>query len=222
MDDAAGQGETLVEVWNGSSWRIQPSPNPPEASEGDGLNAVSCASATSCSAVGGYLSGGPALAFAEYWNGSSWTVQSTRNASGTDTYLQAVSCPSPGNCTAVGSTGGGGTLVETLKDGTWQAGSSPSPGSGAAFLGVSCTSATACSAVGNYGTATAGVPLAERWNGHSWTVQPAPIAGTGAYQVDYLTGVSCVAASWCMAGGSNETYYVPSTGSLSSVTERYS
>jgi hypothetical protein len=223
-DDGGSAGVTLVEVWNGTSWTIQPSPNPPDAAEGSALNAVSCASATSCSAVGDYLTGSsPYLAFAEYWNGSAWTLQSTPNASGTDTYLNAVSCPAPGSCTAAGSTGGGGTLAETLKTGTWAVASSPSPGSGAAFLGVSCSSTTACSAVGNYATTSGrGVLLAERWNGHNWTVQPAPVKSAGAYQVDYLTGVSCAAASWCLASGWNETYYVPATASLSSVTERYS
>ena len=66
-----------------------------------------------------------------------------------------------------------------------------------------------------------GRTLAERWNGQAWAVQPAPVSSAGAYQVNELTGVSCVAASWCMASGSNQTYYVPQTGSLSAVTERY-
>jgi hypothetical protein len=52
-------------------------------------------------------------------------------------------------------------------------------------------------------------------------VQPAPVSSAGAYQVNELTGVSCVAVSWCMASGSNQTYYVPATGALSAVTERY-
>jgi hypothetical protein len=64
--------------------------------------------------------------------------------------------------------------------------------------------------------------LAEHWDGHSWTVQPASVENQGAYQVNWLTGVSCAAPSWCMAGGWNESYYVPQTGSLSAVTERYS
>jgi len=47
----------------------------------------------------------------------------------------------------------------------------PTP-SGTTLPGVSCTSATACSAVGSGG-------LAELWNGSTWTIQPPPgVAGT--------------------------------------------
>jgi hypothetical protein len=68
-------------------------------------------SADSCGAVGTYLTGeSPYLSFAEYWNGSKWTVQSTLNTSGTDTYLDGVSCPAPGTCTAVGYTAANATL----------------------------------------------------------------------------------------------------------------
>ena len=218
-----GVGQTLVETWNGTAWKIQPSPNPPAAAEGSSLSAVSCASAGSCGAVGTYLTGSsPYLSFAEYWDGSKWTVQTTPNASGTDTYLSGVSCPASGTCTAVGYTGTNETLVENLKAGTWTITPGPSPGKGGSFAGVWCTATTACSAVGQYTTSAGdGRTLAERWNGHAWAVQPAPVSSAGAYQVNELTGVSCVAASWCMASGSNQTYYVPQTGSLSAVTERY-
>jgi hypothetical protein len=53
--------------------------------------------------------GGAGLA----WNGSTWTIQPTPNASGTDTYLTGVSRPSPGVCTASGYSGGqSNTLIE--------------------------------------------------------------------------------------------------------------
>jgi len=222
-DGGSGVGQTLVETWNGTAWAIQPSPNPPAAAEGSSLSAVSCASAGSCSAVGEYLTGSsPYLSFAEYWNGSAWTVQSTPNASGTDTYLNTVSCPAPGTCTAVGNTGAPATLVENLKAGKWTVTGSPNPGKGGSLSGVWCAATTACSAVGQYTTSSGnGRTMAEGWNGNTWTVQPAPVAAAGAFQVNGLTGVSCVAASWCMASGENLTYYVPQTGSLSAVTERY-
>jgi hypothetical protein len=218
-----GVGLTLVETWNGTAWKIQPSPNPPTAAGGSSLSAVSCASAGSCSAVGTYLTGeSPYLSFAEYWNGSRWTVQSTPNAAGTDTYLDGVSCPAPGTCTAVGYTAANQTLVENLKTGTWTVTAGPSPGKGGSLAGIWCAATTACSAVGQYTTSGGnGRALAEHWNGQAWSVQPAPVSSAGAYQVNELTGVSCVAASWCMASGSNQTYYVPATGALSAVTERY-
>jgi hypothetical protein len=43
------------------------------------------------------------------------------------------------------------------------------------LLGVSCTSSTACIAVGYYkNSSEVVVPLAERWNGTEWKVQSTP------------------------------------------------
>jgi hypothetical protein len=44
--------QTLVEVWNGASWSIQSSPANPAGHETSWLTAVSCTSATACTAVG--------------------------------------------------------------------------------------------------------------------------------------------------------------------------
>jgi hypothetical protein len=60
---------------------------------------------------------------------------------------------------------------------------------------VSCTSATACTAVGTDGTGPAMFPLAQGWNGHRWSSQPARIAG------DDFTSVSCTAPRACTAVG---------------------
>ncbi len=49
----------------------------------------------------------------------------------------------------------------------WSIQTTPNPagGSNSILNGVSCTSASACTAVGNYSNGTATVTLAERWNG---------------------------------------------------------
>ncbi len=140
-DDAAAYGETLAETWNGTAWTVHSTPNPGD-SAGSALTAVSCASATSCSAVGDYITGAsPELSLAEYWNGTAWTLQSTPEASGTDTYLTGVSCPAPGTCTASGWSGAGTTLVAVLKAGTWTVAATPSPGQAGSdsLLAVSCS-----------------------------------------------------------------------------------
>ncbi|MGD0085295.1 MAG: hypothetical protein ABSD78_19215 [Acidimicrobiales bacterium] len=45
---------TLAEAWNGTKWAVEPTPNPTGA-ENSGLSAVSCISATACTAVGTYV-----------------------------------------------------------------------------------------------------------------------------------------------------------------------
>jgi hypothetical protein len=60
--------------------------------------------------------------------------------------------------------------------------------------GVSCSSATACTAVG---LDQSGI-VAERWNGRRWLLQPTPRVPEGS-----LVGVSCPSAKLCFAVGGN-------------------
>ena len=69
--------QTLVESWNGTKWSIIPSPNP-SGSSGVGLNAISCVSATHCTAVGGSSTG----TLVESWNGTKWSIIPSPNPSG--------------------------------------------------------------------------------------------------------------------------------------------
>ena len=67
----------MAEVWNGSSWAIQSTPNPSGA-KNPVLNAVSCTSSTACTAAGDYtISAGVRVPLAEVWDGSGWSIQST-------------------------------------------------------------------------------------------------------------------------------------------------
>ena len=204
--NTGGVQVTLVEAWNGSGWTIQSSPDPSGA-KASGLNAVSCPSSSACTAVGSYTdSTGTTVTLAERWNGSTWTIQSTPNAtSAPQTVLSGVSCVSGTACTAVGHFFIGGsrfTLAETWNGTSWTIQNTPNPtGSYSVLQGVSCTSSTACMAVGYFvDTNTSGnVPLAERWNGSSWTLQaaPSPSGGTGPY----FSGVSCSSSTACAAVG---------------------
>lgn len=124
-------------------------------------------------------------------------------------YLLGVSCASGTACTAVGyydlSTGYLATLAEVWNGSTWTIGTTPDPSTSLNQLeAVSCTAATACTAVGSYmGSASLQVTLGERWNGSSWTVQTTanPDLGSG----DELSGVSCHAARACTAVGSHDS-----------------
>jgi hypothetical protein len=129
--------------------------------------------------------------------------------------LNDVSCAGPGRCMAVGwdlrnPTGGSVsfTLAEAWNGRTWTILPSPTPrhpGGGAMLNAVSCPSSAACMAVGESlvfhvpGGNLVSHPLAEAWNGGTWTAVPTPaLAHTGAT----LNGVSCTAPSSCMAVGS--------------------
>ncbi len=196
----------LAERWNGISWGLQSTPNPAGAIDSR-LRGVSCTSASACTAVGFTENkAGTEVTLAERWNGSSWTIQSSPNPKASKgSALTGVSCASVGACTAVGyylsSTAGMSALAERWNGSSWQVQGPPTPAGGedGNLAGVSCASANACTAVGNYATVSGEFALAERWNGTSWQLQSTP-SPAGAKDAE-LNGVSCVSASACTAVG---------------------
>jgi hypothetical protein len=194
-----GVARTLIETWNGSSWSLATSPD--KGADGNFLQGVSCASASSCTAVGFYrLASGIDATLAEVWNGSTWSIVPSRDRGTGGSSLGGVTCLSPDACTAVGSytalpNGTAETLVETWNGTSWS--TVPSPGkfqSGSGLNAVSCISASSCTAVG----VGNGETLVASWNGTAWSTVSSPNGGTAS---NYLSGVSCVTASFCSAVG---------------------
>jgi hypothetical protein len=110
-------GTTLAVRWNGTRWRVQRTPNPPNVSTSQRepeLVAVSCTSATACTATGAYAPGGHPAYFLEAWNGRSWRLVTAPHPAGfTSGALNGISCV-PARCTAVGGWSGGPIFVATL------------------------------------------------------------------------------------------------------------
>jgi hypothetical protein len=205
--NSAGTAATLAETWNGTTWRIQPTPDP-AGSFGSYLTGVSCAAAGACTAVGYYENQSfqdNGVAFAESWDGHAWTIQQVPTGGASPTFLYAVSCASRAACVAVGSHNGnaiGGLPLAEVWNGTsWTLQAPAVPGGGfVALTGVSCTAATTCTAVGYYSQnhgPFATLALAERWNGTAWAIQPTPDPGGSAD----LAAVSCTAGTACTAVG---------------------
>jgi hypothetical protein len=197
---------TLAEHWNGTKWLLQHTPNPTGATNSD-LGDVSCTSASACTAVGSYYGATSKVMLAEGWNGTKWSLQPTPDPTGaTDSSLNGVSCTLASACIAVGYYYSGTTdmtLAERWNGTKWSLQPTPNPtgASNSILGGVSCISASACTAVGyspNY-DATANVTLAERWNGTKWYLQPTPNP-TGTTN-STLGGVSCSSAHACAAVG---------------------
>jgi hypothetical protein len=103
---------------------------------------------------------------------------------------------------AVGETNS--AQASDLWNGTdWTSESMPSPGPGEKFvLGVSCTAATECTAVGMLYD-TSWTMFAERWNGTAWSLQtiPAPVTEGKATEQSLLYGVACYSPTACTAVG---------------------
>jgi hypothetical protein len=95
-------GNVFIERWNGTSWAIQKSPQVPGKDLPE-LGSVSCATASSCIALGGYVTKTGGKALFEQWNGTSWVRQHVTVPEGMG--FAQVSCPTATSCTAVGGTG---------------------------------------------------------------------------------------------------------------------
>jgi hypothetical protein len=202
-----GDGSTLSERRTGSRWSIEPTPALP-GSRTSLLFAVSCPSATACTAVGSVTSrSGRTRPLAERWNGTRWSSQRVPASSGSVSYLAAVSCASRTVCVAVGYAGNrsgsrGAALAERWDGHRWAIERAVRPaGARVSFLsGVSCTGWRACAAVG-FSNDVDGTqaPLAERWDGRVWSVEPMTrVAGQPNAQ---LAGVACAGEQSCTAVG---------------------
>src|SRR5262249_56238456 len=79
--DSSGIGTTLAERWNGTAWRIQPTPNPPGAQGATLDGGVACTGPSTCTAVGARTdsAGNPVATLAERWNGVKWRIVPSPN-----------------------------------------------------------------------------------------------------------------------------------------------
>lgn len=139
-----------------------------------------------------------------------WSTQPVQQpAHSDDAELNGVSCTSASDCIAVGQSVPTRTdepipLVEHWNGLTWSIQRTPLPPPGdwsGGLSGVSCTNSTACIAVGFGYSEVSGKlgPLAERWNGSSWSIERTPKLADG----EQFDGVSCVSSTACTAVGGN-------------------
>jgi RHS repeat-associated protein len=198
--------------WDGTAWTTGSLAAPSSTFE---LTGISCTSEANCLAAGFYYAESKLWPLmARYEGGSTWSFDKSVPAeiSGNRIRLQDVDCLSAQNCVAVGYTdnytGSGPYLPVVVRwneaTSSWKAESLPLS-AGATIgrlLGVSCTSATACTAVGHFETSAGSSSrkgLIERWNGTGWSVQSNPVPGSE--QRSELTDVSCYNATACVALG---------------------
>jgi hypothetical protein len=199
--------ETLPACNNGTetcTWSPQATPNPVAKTEAQ-LEGVSCASATMCIGVGNDNYTGRGIA--EAWNGSEWKTIST---SFYGSQVKAVSCASTTWCMAIGKSGAAAwrlKYVEVLPGlFTWEVSGTfnmqtPAGSTLPILKGISCSSTSACTAVGYY-QAEGGEykSLVERWNGTEWSPQTAPNPAEGT-ATQAMQSVSCDSATSCTTVG---------------------
>jgi hypothetical protein len=226
LDLTSGMEQALVETLSNGTW-IPSVPTIPGKASGrqeSALSGVSCPSVDSCQAVGAYSQGRSAQGLLETLADGSWTptsVPAPGDAPKAFSDLDAVSCAEVTSCVAVGSyidSGGLHGLIDTLRDGSWTQSTAPVPSrtSEESILGsVSCSSSTACVAVGMQVGGRKGElgiePNVDTLQGKKWTTAALPtLPDTIATS---FPSVSCAAAGSCASVG----YDITMSGSVGGV-----
>jgi hypothetical protein len=193
---------SLHELWDGTSWSIQPDP-----AHGILID-VSCSGLLACTAVGLRSENGTLMTHAERWDGTGWHVQSTPNPAGSDnSLLYGVSCPLKHTCTAVGQSTTPAHVTSPLLErwfgrvNAWGPQAVPQPeGAESVGLGdVSCPSGSRVCVVVGSSTPSQGqssVMAARRIGLGSWsTFHLITLPGSG------LSTVDCPVVRFCQATG---------------------
>ena len=209
LNVAAGQTQTLVVHWDGTSWKQVPSPNLgrvlPRANSSDQLIAVSAVSARDIWAAGwrDNFDGGRVYTFIVHWNGTAWKHVRSPNPGGSADVLDGVAAASHARAWAVGAYRGAGgirTLVLHWNGTRWRHVTSPNPGTSAELSSVTAVSRHRAWAVGQYFKGS-GRTLILHWNGTRWKHVTSPNPGGRAHHNELL-GVTAVSRTNAWAVGS--------------------
>jgi hypothetical protein len=210
---------TLIEHWNGRTWRQVPSPSPGGTGGSSQLFGVSAASARDAWAVGTAATSSRSFCITEHWGGSRWTTVPDPALSGLlRCDLVAVAAVSPTDAWAVGSylyvapghhVGSVLGLIAHWNGTAWRLVASPdaggrAPGNLTWLSAVSATSARNAWVVGGDNANSHNEPnftLSEHWNGSAWTVVRSPTPGL-PYPGSSLDSVAASSgATWAVGTG---------------------
>jgi hypothetical protein len=195
----------LVERWDGHGWSVIPSPG--GSCDGTQLQAVSCSTASRCTAVGYHGDRFGDGTLVESWDGRRWSAVPSPNANpANNNELLGVSCAGGRSCLAIGwyqrvFDGPELTLAETWNGTRWSIVASPSPGTprfSDSLTGVSCTGPANCVSVGGQALQVGfAKTLIETWDGRRWH----PTRSPNPWPAQELSGVACTSGSSCEAVG---------------------
>lgn len=180
---------TLVQHWDGKSWKVVASPTitalPATATRAvasgsvvsgtpvaaslysvepfdNGLSSVSAISADDAWAAGDYYAAGAYRPLVEHWNGTAWQVSMPPGTGS----IHSIDATESGTVWALGERSFGGARIWRSSNGHWSVVPSPNV-SPSQLLGAAIRSANDILAVGNRSIPLH--PLLEHWDGKRWT-----------------------------------------------------
>jgi hypothetical protein len=171
---------TLIEHFDGT-WTVTPSPN--VGPDDNYLAAVGGTSTDDVWAVGdAFNSSDVDRTLIEHWNGNKWSVVPSPNQGSGENYLTSVVAVTDTDAWAVGQYydtvhKGYRSLILRWNGTGWARQTHPQPGDRNILVGVSASSVTNVTAVGNTTTSGATQALIERWDGSKWSIVSHPNPG---------------------------------------------
>ena len=202
------QMNTVTEHWNGSTWRLVPSPSIPTGGDGinNVLNGIAAISSVNVFAVGFHTAvNGAYQTLVERWSGSSWSIVASPNPNSTVSILSAAAGSGASDVWAVGYQNVGSKsnpLIEHWNGASWAVVPSPARPGGSVLTAVTAITPTDAWAVGSQPAPSgATTTLIEHWNGASWSVVSSPNVDTQYGSANVLRGVSAVSSSDVWAVG---------------------
>jgi len=186
---------TLVERWDGTSWRVVPTPD--AADRRSGFAGVACVSPSFCAAVGNHFADTGSRGLLEVWDGRAWRVTAAAGPPEPHVY-SAVACASAELCVAVGTTRSAAprAVVQIWRGSGWTAAGAPAY-RGTSFGGASCVDGPFCTVVGQHSRGTIVSTATASFSGARWRLEGTPSIGV----FSSLSSVACVSRDWCVAVG---------------------
>ncbi len=196
QDTSTGVVAPLTENFNGTSWSVVAAPTPAGSSVAE-FTSVSAVASNNVWAVGCSLSvvsnENVSTPLVEYFNGTSWSIQTTPATGGK---LNAVTAISATDVWAVGGTGSA-DFIENFNGTTWSIVQAPSPPTSDPSLGgISAVSSTDIFAVGGVGKGN--FPQVLQFNGTTWTSLANLPTGIADTAIDAISATDV----WTVGGGS--------------------
>ncbi len=192
----------VVEHWDGTRWKVFPSPPFNAPGEGALLLAMTANSTNDIWTLGNVTKDGVAFNLFEHWDGTAWTPTITA-LGGT---LIAASSDAADDVWAVGFSGvsaiDGSPFVGHYTGTAWQSAASPSMG---ILNGVLALAPNNVWAVGSFVQVKNGptLTLIEHYDGSEWSVVPSPNVGPNSMsQSNRLFGITAVSPTDIWAFGS--------------------
>jgi hypothetical protein len=194
----SGSTVSRMNAWNGTSWTESGT-----TAQGR-LTHISCSSTSNCVAVGQEL--GTGGAYAEVWNGSSWSMTTMPSSVAFEAELTGIQCNSATNCEAVGWYEAGSKVLAMQWNGSaWTLQTVPLPtnlgikeAKNAQLNDIFCRSSTSCEAVGSVEvkrtTEFEKRSYKARYNGSTWSSE-------AGFEGVSLTDISCPTSGYCVSIG---------------------